>query len=254
MLGPLLPIERILRHGLTQAERNAQGFFVALPYVLSRLGHRLLTRVPTAAIKVRLADWVRWGDSRLHIGTRFLGAGDWSGISSSVLDSPVVREAYAIFQHGLNYQATPAYARYRERAQEGNPVRRNNIALSCPKLIDAYFQRFVDLFRSVQLCGVQSRKEYVGYAGLSRPSAIRRLQTEWGEKEIGIAIGAEGQVYRLPGGQHRAAIAIVLGLDTLPVQVRLVHSKWVLQRLAEHGGGIGDAIARGIQCGPKANF
>jgi hypothetical protein len=244
----------MLRRGLTQAVQSAQGFFVALPYVLSRLSDRLLTRVPTAAIKLRLTDWVRWGDSRLHISTRFLGAGDWSGISSSVLDSPVVREARAIFQHGLNYRATPAYARYRERAQAGNPVRRNNIALSCPELIDAYFQRFVDLFRSVQLYGVQSRKEYGGYAGLSRPSAIRRLQTEWGEKEIGIAIGAKGHVYRLPGGQHRAAIAIVLGLDTLPVQVRLVHSQWVLQRLAEHGGNISDAIARGIQCGPKANF
>jgi hypothetical protein len=222
--------------------------------VLSRLSDRLLTRIPTAAIKLRLADWVRCGGSRLHVSTRFLGAGDWSGISSSVLDSPVVREARAIFQHELNYRTVPAYARYRQRAQAGNPVRRNNIALSCPGLIDAYFQRFVDLFRSIQLYGVQSRKEYNSYAGLSRPSSIRRLQTEWGEKEIGIAIGAEGQVYRLPGGQHRAAIAIVLGIDALPVQVRLVHSQWVLQRLAEHGGNISDAIARGIQCGPKVIF
>jgi hypothetical protein len=251
MLRFLLPIEWMLKRGLAEAERRGQGFFVATPYVLSRMGERLMTEIPTAALRLRLADWISWGGSSLHIGTRFIGAGDWSGISSSLMDSPVVREAYEIFEQGLNYRAIPAYASYLERADNGNPVRRNNILLSSRDLVDAYFRRFVDLFRSIQLHGVLRRKDHFRCADLSRPSAIRGLHAEWGEKEIGIAIGRKGQLYRLPGGQHRAAIAIVLGLDTVPVQVRLVHSEWALQRLREHGGKPSDAILDGIRCRAK---
>jgi hypothetical protein len=254
MLRFLLPIEWMLKRGLAEAERRGQGFFVATPYVLSRMSERLMAEIPIAALRLRLVDWICWGGARLHIGTRFIGAGDWSGISSSVMDSPVVREAYEIFERGLNYRATPAYARYLERAENGNPVRRNNVLLASRDLVDAYFRRFVDLFRSIQLHGVLRRKGCLRCAGLSRPSSIRRLPTEWGEKEIGIAIGRKGQVYRLPGGQHRAAIAIVLGLETLPVQVRLVHSEWALQQWKDHDGNLSDAIASGIRYVAKSQF
>jgi hypothetical protein len=254
MLGPLLPLEWMLRRGMAEAESRGQGFFVPASYVLSRFSDRLLMEIPAAAIKLRLADWVSWGDSRLHLGSRFIGAGDWSGISSLVMDSPVAREAHEIFEHRLDYRVTLAYARYLERAEKGNPVRRNNIVLSSRELVASYFERFVDLFRSIQTHGVLRRKEHCRYAGLSLPSSIRRLRAEWGEKEIGIAIGREGKVYRLPGGQHRAAIAIVLGVDLLPVQVRLVHSEWVLKRLEEHGGKLSNAILRGIRRRAKEKF
>jgi hypothetical protein len=251
MLGPLLPLEWMLRRGLDEADRSGEGFFVATSYVLSRLGNQLLAEIPAAEIKLRLADWVSWRGFRLHIGTRFLGAGDWSGISSSVMDSPVMREAYEILGKDLSYQSIPAYAHYLERAKTGKPVRRNNVVLSSVELIDAYFQRFVDLFRSIQMHGILRRKDYFRYAELSRSSCIRRLRAEWGEKEIGIAIGAEGQVYRLPGGQHRVAIAMAIGLGTLPVQVRLVHSEWALNQWKNHGGNLSDAIVSGIRCVAK---
>ncbi|RPJ05439.1 MAG: hypothetical protein EHM37_21660 [Deltaproteobacteria bacterium] len=254
MLGPLLPLEWMLRRGLAEAERRGQGFFVPASYVLSRFSDRLLMEIPAAAIKLRLADWISGGGSRLHIDTRFIGAGDWSGISSRVMDSPVAREAHEIFAHGLDYRLTPAYARYLERAEKGNPVRRNNMVLSCRELVASYFERFVDLFRSIQTHGVLGRKEHCRYADLSRPSSRRRLRAEWGEKEIGIAFGRDGQIYRLPGGQHRAAIAIVLGVDLLPVQVRLVHSEWALKRLEEHGGKLSNAILRGIRRRAKDTF
>ncbi len=247
--GPVFPLEWILKRGLSRAERIGRGFFVPAPYVTARYGERLLAEIPAAVINNRLTDWVQWGGLRLHTGTRFLGAGDWSGISNPVMDSPVAREAKELFDHGLDYRETRAFRRYLERAQKGNPLRRNRIVLADRNLVVDYFERFVALFRSIQENGVLRREALGRGAGFSRRSHIRRLRTELGEKEIGIAVGREGEVYRLPGGQHRTAIAMVLGTENLPVQVRLVHAEWVRQRMQAYGGTITGAILRGIKDG-----
>ena len=51
----------------------------------------------------------------------------------------------------------------------------------------------------------------------------RSWWTELGEQDIGVAIDATGRLCKLPGGQHRFAIARALGLSEIPVQVRMLH-------------------------------
>jgi ParB-like chromosome segregation protein Spo0J len=78
--------------------------------------------------------------------------------------------------------------------------------------VDEYFERFVALFRSIEQHGV-----------------VRRAAGR--DRDIGVALGPWGDLVRLPGGQHRLAIASVLGLERIPVQIRMVHADLLRRRM-----------------------
>jgi hypothetical protein len=163
------------------------------------------------------------------------------------MESAVALEARDLAEHGLDYRRTRAFATYLKGAQAGTPMTRNGVRLESPALVEGYFERFVALFRSIQEHGVQRLKAVRrGVPETTCPSLLRGRAKEWGEREIGIALGATGEIFRLPGGQHRTAIAMVLGMETLPVQVRLIHVQWLRQAVASAGGEFTAAIRRGI--------
>jgi hypothetical protein len=135
----------------------------------------------------------------------------------------------------LAYRSTGAYASLIKAAECGKPMWRQQILLDRRELIDLYFERFSALFRSIREHGV-----------LSYNRLRERERAEPGERNVGVAIGCDGQLYRLPGGQHRTAIAKVLGLPSMPVEVRLIHTKWLSGVMSKSSHRPTDAVREGI--------
>jgi hypothetical protein len=244
--GRTLLLDRLLLRALRQAAACDGGFFVPVPLAEAALGSALWLEPSPASLKLRLTDWVRGAGTRLHIDTCFLGSGDWGAIAEPICDSPVFREARELIDCDFRYRQTEAYARYLTAIAENRPIRRNRIVLSDRQLVDSYFIRFVELFRSIEKNGLLRRRESSRGPWPAASATFRPFWTELGEKEIGVAVAADGEILRLPGGQHRTAIACALNLPRIPVQVRLLHADWLHRETAKKQLPPSAAIRYGI--------
>lgn len=121
------------------------------------------------------------------------------------------------------------------------------MALKTPALVERYFGNLAELARSIAESGVVRRSDYRRAAHLFADFSVRRPWIEAVESDIGIAIGAQGEVYRFASGKHRTAIAQALGLASIPVEVRLVHADWLERQVAETGDAPAEALLRGIR-------
>lgn len=249
-LGGRAATEWMLRRALTSAPASGVGsaFAVPLPYALEGFRERLCLELPTALLGQRLADWVQCGRQVIHVGDYFIALGGWDAISYPFSKTGVMQEATELSRLDLDYRSTPSYRRYKIAIDGGRPVRRNKVFLSSEALLDAYFERYLGLFRSIGQHGVlplrAAREVAVGPAS---ESTVRRYRTEVGERDIGVAIGPQGRIYCLPGGKHRAAIATVLGIPKVPVEVRMVHADWVRAMQMRYGVGPAEAVERGLR-------
>jgi hypothetical protein len=227
--------QRVLRSSLKALSGERCGFAVPSVWSMAACGRRLQFDCATEQIAMHLADWVGCGEKFWHVNDHFLGSGDWVPLLKPSVDTFVAREAEELYACALDYRATETYAVLKQAALDGRPVRRQQLLLDRPEHLDRYFEQFVSLFRSIQDKGMLPCAELPmkGRAALH-------------ERDIGVAIGAGGELYRLPGGQHRTAIARVLGLASLPVEVRLVHVGWLHNLIEESGEQPLLALYRGI--------
>lgn len=202
---------------------------LALPtaYAKAALAEHLTLHIDPARLTHRLHDWVSSDEDEQprHINDYFLCFADWSPALKPIAKSPVYIEAVQLLDAGLDYKSTSAYQRYIKRLEKGIATARNRAPLDTVEKINLYFERFVSLFTSIQGHGFLPLKDARHAAQpLNTASAIRSWRTNYGESDLGIAIGASGELVALPGGQHRLAIALVLQLKSIPVQLRLVHA------------------------------
>lgn len=184
--------------------------------------------IPPQQLNFRLHDWISSDHGPQHTNDYFICTGDWSTVLTEIKKSPVYEEAQQLHTANLDYLATAVYQRYLKQLTQGHIHTRNKIALDTPEKISLYFERFVTLFRSIQTHGFmtleQARKTK---DPLSDRSAIRTWRTNYGETNIGIAIGPRGEFIALPGGQHRLAIACAIGLPAIPAEIRMLHIDWL---------------------------
>lgn len=184
--------------------------------------------IPPQQLNVRLYDWISGDLGPQHVNDYFLCTGDWTSVLTNIKESPVHLETQQLQAANLDYSSTEVYQRYLKQLTHGRIHTRNKIALDTPEKITFYFERFVTLFRSIQTHGFltleQARKTN---DLLSNRSPIRTWRTNYGETNIGIAIGPQGDCIALPGGQHRLAIATVIGLPLIPAEIRMVHIDWI---------------------------
>jgi hypothetical protein len=234
-LGREAPLNLMLARALYALKQRELGFAVPNLYATYCFGEKLLFDCAPARIELRLVDWISDGQSSFHSSDYFLSAGDWGPISRAIMLSTVATEAVELYKSNLVYQSTDSYAGLIRAVERGKPLKRQHILLDQKELIDQYFQRFVALFRSIQEQGMIS------------VSLLRsRGQATTDELNVGVAIGPGGQLYRLPGGQHRTAIAKVLGLPSMPVEVRLIHTIWLSEVMSKTGSPPTNAIRKGI--------
>jgi len=212
---------RRLANALRQARSGEAGFWLPQAPALRRFGSRLDLTIPAAAVESLLLDVVELGGRHFHTGQSFIGAGDWSGVLLPFTRHQISREARELKAAELRFRDTRCYAAYRHRAAAGRPMVRNRLVLDTPAAVDAYFEGFVALFESIAEHGLRRRADFAA-RGAWR-AGRRRWLAELGEQDIGVALAADGRLLKLPGGQHRFAIAGALDLREVPVQLRLLH-------------------------------
>ncbi len=211
------------------------GFSLPVSWVLTALPVGLQLNLPTRALGVRLHDWVSCRGRVVHTADFFLFNGDWAPLLIDAEATRTMQEARSIFAAGLNFQKAGVYREDCARLAQGRYFRRNKTLIDSRALLDQYYHRFVSLFESIGRHGVlplsDARQREPGF---DAPSAVRDWTVSLGEREIGVAIGPLGEVIVLPGAKHRLAVATVLGIERVPVEVRMVHRDWLLGLPADY--------------------
>lgn len=64
--------------------------------------------------------------------------------------------------------------------------------------------------------------------------------------DIGLAIGRDGSPIKFSGGNHRLALALILGLDKVVASVRVVHRRWHRGIAQEVKGDVLTVIRQGL--------
>lgn len=251
------PLRLVIHHSAARRFRGLAAtppgespvfFTFPLAYALQVFRPRLEMRVPLSVLMHRLHDWVEYGGLAQHASSSFVCMGEWHSLLAQTTNYAVMREAMEIHRAKLQYKRTKVYDRICNLAQQGRPVLRNHVTLNSQQRIDDYFERFVALFHSIQAYGVLPVTGLKGpVAEKFRPSASRKRKIEWGERDIGVAIGPSGELVLLPGGKHRLAVASVLKITHVPVQVRMVHVDWLRKLPRRPGQSWIDAVSEGIE-------
>jgi len=213
--------DRRLEGALARGRGGEAGFWLPQAHAVRRFSNRLDLSVRATTVESLLLDVVDLGDCPFHTGQCFIGAGDWSGVLLPFTRHQISREAQELNAAGLRFRDTRCYAAYRRRAEAGKPMVRNRLVLDTPAAVDAYFEGFVALFESIAEHGLRRRADFAARGNWR--VGRRRWLAELGEQDIGVALAADGRLVKLPGGQHRFAIARALDLQEVPVQVRLLH-------------------------------
>ncbi|NJC87780.1 MAG: hypothetical protein FIB02_04490 [Desulfuromonas sp.] len=224
-----------LRQGLAMLSSRRHGFAVPSSWGVAACGLELQLLCPPRQIPLQLVDWVGRGEERWHLNDYFLGTGDWLPLARPSDDTSVGREAAELHACSFDYRSTTSYAALLEAIGAGRPVRRQQILLDTPRQIDLYFERFIALFHAIASQGVLPQRR-LRELGAAAP----------GEGDVGVAVTADGGLLRLPGGQHRTAIARLLDLPAMPVEVRLFHAEWLRGVMAQGNRSPIEAIRIGI--------
>ncbi|WP_132255552.1 hypothetical protein [Methylobacterium segetis] len=211
-------------------------------------GSTLLIGIDPARLEHQLIDTVRAGAEATRLSHWFLDRGDWSGALVRLGDSDVGREIDAVFDHAEQPEEAPAFRALLAHAEAGHAQVRNGLALADAATIRAYFAHNAALRASIERDGLKPRSEVAARTARAfSGSAVRSRKAERLERDIGIAIGAEGEPIRMIGGHHRTAIARRLGLPRIPVQIRLVHAEWLRGWISRTGLGPARALAEGLR-------
>jgi hypothetical protein len=154
----------------------------------------------------------------------------------------------AIFQPEDSLQETAAYRQLLSVAALGRPQIHNGVRLSTPELIRNYFKHYRDLKLSIEKHGfLQRRQVSREISSAFAHNMVRSSKAELQEREVSIAISADGEPIRIVGGHHRTAIAQRIGLTRMPVQVRLVHAKWLARQIQQTRLSPAQALIVGIR-------
>jgi hypothetical protein len=225
------------------AQREAGGL-PSLPSAHARwyFGGALVVWTDPSGLTARLHERVRDGEKIVRLADRFLDCGDWSDVISQVARVADHRDMLELVAFGERYPEMQAFRKMIDRIARGRPVRRYRRSLDSEAKVHAYFRYFLALIDSIRTHGYRSRGQF----GAARtPAALGvRGRFAFRQREIGVAIDADGRLLRFLGGRHRTAIAQALALPVVPVEIRLVHADWLAGEVRRAGLPPGEALRR----------
>lgn len=171
-----------------------------------------------------------WKSANRHITRslhgRFVADGDWDELGKPF---EPLQGMVQLFTDGRKPAETTEYRNYvrRIRSREFTWTR----GMATVEEVDAYFDQLIALYEDIRLRGY-------------------RTQTQLGNDgsdEIRVCIDRKGEVLVFGGGTHRLSIVLLLGLESVPVLVKRVHSRWADQCVRRYGGTVYTAIGQGIR-------
>ncbi len=248
LLGSRLVFPNMFDKAIERLLAGSDDVLVLPDHARWYFGRALNLDIDPARLTARISDFVRDQHGAHWIGTSFLDAGDWSAALRPLAGSPVHREMSELVAAGLDFRGTAAYAEMIAAAGRGRPLKRNGIRLTGPAQVDAYFGYCVDLVKSMRKHGVVPRREFRGFRKRwLKHHGARPPQLDTAERDIGVAIGAGGELVRHLGGKHRTAIAQALAMPKIPVEVRLVHIAWLAGAMERTGLPAHRALPQALQ-------
>ncbi|TKX63490.1 hypothetical protein EXE48_00440 [Halorubrum sp. ASP1] len=173
---------------------------------------------------------------RLDRGIGRVEGGSWDiDGRESLRETAVYRSIRRRYEDGDPWEETPLYRRAEERFEAGERVRGYESADEYRRVRLAYLD---DLIRSIEAEGYRPNAE----AEHEPASAENDFENAYVHRlEPVVAIGRNGEV-QLCEGFHRAAVASVLEIDEMPVNVLCRHEEWqeVRDRIASDSSAAQD--------------
>lgn len=198
----------------------------------THFGARLFLEVNPLTLSHRLDEKFFDGEQLHWIGEHFLDSGDWRNILSPLERSPAHLEITEICMSRHDFRDGRRYRKYARMIEQGRPPRRNGRHLDTISKLDAYFQYYADLIENIERTGILPRNRFQQFHDTGHQH--RSTRSRWHdliERDIGVAISADGKLVRHTSGKHRLAAAIGLGLNRIPVEIRMVHARWLHEQM-----------------------
>lgn len=201
----------------------AQGHF--------HFGDALFLTIDPKIVRARLRDNILDGNHPRWIGRYFLDGSNWQPILQPINGSFSHGEIVEICRLRRDFRESPRYRRYADRINSGMAVQRNRVAIDTIDKLDNYFEYYLALIENIEKNGIVARSNL----RLKDHTAhwhrwTRSFWQDLAERDIGVAINANGNLVRHTSGKHRMAAALTLGIDRVPVEIRLVHAGWLMRR------------------------
>ncbi len=177
----------------------------------SNLGEYRILYIPIENIKFHISDWIVLDKKEFHISDYFTIDGEWERCKKDINNMYPYIEAVELIKNDWKHRDTLAYKKYTKELQDGTPRRRQQILLDSIEKIDTYFLRYKSLYNSISKQGLLSNLE------------ASKLNLTYQDREIGVAIDKDTTLVKLPGAQHRLALAKAMGIKKVPVEIRMIH-------------------------------
>ena len=134
-----------------------------------------------------------------------LHGGAWDRCTIPCERHPTYRLLADLHAAELVPERTRLYGELVAAATAGRPVQRRGVELVDEATIRRFFADYVGLFRSMMDNG------YVPGQGKDEP---------------GVAVARNGELIKVANGNHRFAVARLLDIDAIPVEIHYVHPRW----------------------------
>lgn len=144
---------------------------------------------------------------------KFVCNGNWENDIEEIEGHRKTQDMYELFDTLGKYENTYAYQRHISELENGNLNTKNepkNEVLNTYEKIENYYLQNIKLYNTIKNKGFFYQTELGNH-----PS-----------KEVGVAIGRDGELYRFGNGYHRMAIAKYLKLYKIPMIIKLIHKDW----------------------------
>jgi len=212
--------------------RNLFSLNVYRPLFL-KISEKKYPHLHTDVIRIRVKDIIGWYSENKLLEITFEGnikGGDWSGKIMSreevLKNSNKYRAIVQRYRENIPWIQTDLFKdRYSKRLSSGSRVN----GFSDIGLVEEYYEEHYDrLF--------QDLKQY----GFKPPDSSRNIAPMY------IYIDKDGEILYTRDGNHRLYMALVLGIEKIPVKVWTRHKAWQLKKeiILENEGNVDDPLKK----------
>jgi len=214
----LLPF---IRAGLRELDLNHRGFYYYLNYLYKRSNRLYRTAEPFTVVnidpqRVRYrapSDIDRWK----HIGE--VRDGDWDCSNRTLEDGSKYRSVVDRLRNSTSWEETDIYQEALRRIENGRTHWNGCRTVDDLERRTNHIER---LYEAIRESGFKSQSEL---RGKSVKSIVLSGSFDRSKTDVTVAVGRNGE-FLFVDGNHRLAIAHVLGLNAIPVRVVVRHAKW----------------------------
>lgn len=222
-----------LGSGLADLQSGRARFALGFDDAVVFFGRRLIVNVDPARLEYQLENEVTDGDRTYAVPDFFVGNGDWSPWLKSLSGNARSEGGAPTRPAGIPFSPDPCLQDAAGKNSNAKVCHPESCADRQPgKARRLFSQLLPDVppgWENGHPRDAGSRIE--GDESFTTGNSARPVWAEYTERNIGIAIGSRGELYRVGPGQHRTAVAKTLNLAKMPCEVRLLHVDWIERQL-----------------------